>query len=58
MTPDIIYCYEDQDLADAAEIMELNQVRRLVVLDGNRRLAGIVSLGDLAVKGDDEGISN
>lgn len=57
MTPDIIYCFDDQDLSDAAEIMEVSQVRRLVVLDGNRRLAGIVSLGDLAVKGNNDSLT-
>lgn len=57
MTPDIIYCFDDQDLSDAAEIMEVSQVRRLVVLDGDRRLVGIVSLADLAVKGNNDALT-
>jgi CBS domain-containing protein len=57
MTPDVIYCFEDQSVAEAARLMEQKQVRRLVVLNRDKRLVGIVSLGDLAVKADDEGLS-
>jgi CBS domain-containing protein len=49
MTPGIIYCYEDQEVQEAAELMEKHQVRRLVVLNRDKRLVGIISLGDLAV---------
>jgi CBS domain-containing protein len=54
MTPNIIYCYEDQDISDAAHMMEQNQIRRLVVLNRDKRLVGILSLGDLAVDSGDE----
>jgi CBS domain-containing protein len=54
MTPGIICCFEDQDVSEAAHRMEVNQVRRLAVLDHDKRLVGIVSLGDLAVKTRDE----
>jgi len=54
MTPKIIYCFEDQDISDAAHMMEQNQVRRLVVLNYDKRLVGILSLGDLAVDTGDE----
>ena len=55
MTPDIVYCFEDQDVTEAARIMEDKQIRRLVVLNRDKRLVGIVSLGDLAVRtGDDQ----
>jgi CBS domain-containing protein len=54
MSPGIIYCFEDQDVSDAAHMMEQNQIRRLVVLNRDKRLVGIVSLGDLAVDGGDE----
>jgi len=50
MTPEVVYCFEDDDVADAARKMEDKQIRRLVVLDRNKRLVGIVSLGDLAVE--------
>jgi CBS domain-containing protein len=49
MTPNIIYVFEDQDITEAARLMKENQVRRLPVLDSDKRLVGIVSLGDLAV---------
>ena len=45
---DIIYCYEDDDVDSAADLMEANQVRRLVVLNRDKRMVGIVSLGDIA----------
>ncbi len=54
MTPEVFYCYEDQDVEVAAYLMEENHVRRLVVLNRDRRLVGIVSLGDLAVATGDE----
>jgi CBS domain-containing protein len=49
MTPDVTYCFEDDDIRDAARKMEEKQIRRLVVLNREKRLVGIVSLGDLAV---------
>jgi CBS domain-containing protein len=54
MTPNIIYCFEDQDVEEAAQLMKENQIRRLVVLNQDKRLVGIVSLADLAVDGHDE----
>jgi CBS domain-containing protein len=49
MTSPAIYCFEDQDVSEAAKIMEENQIRRLVILDReNKRLVGVISLGDLA----------
>ena len=53
MTPDIVYCFENQTAADAERIMGEKQIRRLPVLDRDKRLAGIVSLGDLATKTDE-----
>jgi len=50
MTPRVFYCYEDQDITEAAEIMKRKQVRRLPVLDRQEHLTGILSLGDLAVE--------
>jgi CBS domain-containing protein len=54
MTPGVVSCFEDQDVQEAARLMQEHQVRRLVVLNRDRRLAGIVSLGDLAVETGDE----
>jgi len=50
MSEKIIYCFEDQDVEEAARIMQERQVRRLVVLNRDKRLVGIVSLGDLATE--------
>lgn len=49
MTPGIVYCFEDDDIGRAARLMEERQIRRLIVLNRDKRLVGIVSLGDLAV---------
>lgn len=54
MTPEILFCRDDQEASEAAEMMEGQKVRRLVVINRDKRLAGIVSIGDLAVKTDDE----
>src|SRR5205814_10585128 len=54
MTPEIFYCFEDQLVGEAAHLMEEQQVRRLVILNRDKRLVGIVSLGDLAVETGDE----
>jgi CBS domain-containing protein len=48
MTPEVIYCFEDQTVEEAAKAMEEHQIRRLIVLNRDKRLVGIVSLGDLA----------
>jgi len=57
MTPDIVYGREDQDVGDAARIMEQQQIRRLVVLGDNKELVGIVSLGDLATDSGDRALA-
>jgi CBS domain-containing protein len=49
MTRDVVYCFEDDDARDAAAKMEQHQLRRLIVLNRDKRLVGMVSLGDLAV---------
>ena len=52
MTPDVTFCFEDDDLDSAVKLMEEKRIRRLPVLNADHRLVGIVSLGDLAVSGD------
>ncbi len=54
MSKDLVYCFEDQDVRDAARIMEDKQIRRVPVLNREHRLVGIVSLGDLATTGRDD----
>ena len=53
MTPSVVYCFEDDDVEHAAAIMAGHQIRRLPVLDKNRKLVGIVSMGDIAVHAQD-----
>ena len=50
MTAEVKYCYEDQELDEVSAIMGDIQVRRLPVLNREKRLVGILSLGDLALK--------
>ena len=49
MTPDVVYGFDDQEVQDAARVMEQYQIRRLPVLNRNKQLVGMVALGDLAV---------
>src|SRR5262249_58175531 len=49
MTPTIIYCFEDQDVEEAAQLMEQNQIRRLAGLDREKSVVGIVSRGGCGV---------
>jgi len=58
MTPQVDYCFEDNDVADAAELMRQKQVRRLPVLNHAKRLVGMVALGDLAVEGGAEPLAS
>ena len=59
MTEDVVYCYEDQDVSFAADLMAEKQIRRLVVLNRKKKLTGIVSLGDICIKcGDSEMAGN
>ena len=53
MTPGVDFVFEDQDVQEAARIMRDRQIRRLPVLSRGKELVGIVSLGDLAIGGDD-----
>jgi predicted transcriptional regulator len=50
MTPDAVTCFEDQDVADAARLMQEKQIRRVLVLNRDDRLVGVVSLADLAAE--------
>ena len=53
MTPEVSYCFEDDDVEKAAHLMSQKQIRRLPILSKSKKLVGIVSLGDLAVHGMD-----
>jgi len=50
MSAGVTFAYEDNSVEEAVVLMSEHQVRRLPVLDRNKRLVGIVALGDLAVE--------
>jgi CBS domain-containing protein len=52
MTSEVKYCFEDEDIGHVAKNMAEIKVQRLPVMDRNKRLVGIVSLGDIAIQGD------
>jgi CBS domain-containing protein len=49
MTSNVVYAFEDQDVSEASKIMEEKQIRRLPILNRDRRLVGVLSLGDIAL---------
>ncbi len=55
MSEDVIWCSEDDGTQDVLERMGERQIRRIPVVDANRNLVGIVSLGDLAIE-DEENV--
>ena len=55
MTREVKYCFEDEDAGHLAENMADLQVRRLPVMNRDKRLVGIISLSDLARKEPDMG---
>jgi CBS domain-containing protein len=48
MTPQVVWCFEDQDTLEAARIMEDKAIRRLMVVDRDERLVGILTVDDIA----------
>jgi CBS domain-containing protein len=51
MTQEVMYCFEDEDVTHVAGNLAELQIRRLPVMNREKRLVGIVSLGDLATAG-------
>ena len=51
MSPGSVFVYEDQDVDEVVHILEKHQIRRAPVITRERRLVGIISLGDIAVDG-------
>ena len=50
MTPEVFYCLENDDLSEAAKIMEEESIHRLLVLNNEGDPTGFVSLADFSVK--------
>jgi CBS domain-containing protein len=48
MTKGVIYCHDNEDVGEAARTMETKQIRRLPVIDANKRMVGMISLGDVS----------
>jgi CBS domain-containing protein len=48
MSEEVLYCFDDQDLEEVAQNMSQMKVRRMPVVNREKRLVGIISLGDLA----------
>jgi CBS domain-containing protein len=49
-----LWCFENQPIDDVMAYMRKSQVRRVPVIDADNHLVGMVSLGDLAVKSDEQ----
>ena len=52
MSPNVMYCFDDEELEDAAHNMGDIKVRRLPVLNRDKRLVGIISVSDLTRRED------
>ena len=50
MSAGIVYCTENEDIEDSLRIMENNQIRRLPVLNEEKRMVGMLGLGDISHK--------
>jgi CBS domain-containing protein len=48
MTRDLHYCFDDEDVEEVSERMAEHKVRRLPVLNRDKRMVGIISLGDVS----------
>ena len=53
MSPEVVCCFEDQELAEATKVMEEKKIRRLPIVDREMRPVGMLSLGDVAKRGKD-----
>lgn len=48
MTKDIVYCRTNESIEDAIHLMETKQIRRLPVINEDKRMVGMLSLGDVS----------
>lgn len=55
MTHEVLYCFDDEDVSDVCDNLADVQVRRLPVVNRDKRLVGIVSLADIATTGETDG---
>lgn len=52
MSKEVLYCYEDDDVDEVSDEMAELQIRRMPVLNREKRLVGVISLGDIAQAAD------
>ena len=57
MSRNIVFIYDDQDELEAARLMQVKQIRRLAVLNRNKRLVGVLSLSDLSMRVKDHALA-
>lgn len=48
MSEGVVYCIDTEELGDALRIMEQKQIRRMPVINAQKRMVGMLSLGDVA----------
>jgi len=48
MTPNVFYCFVDQDVEEVGRYMQEHEVRRVLIFDRGQNLVGVVSLGDIS----------
>jgi CBS domain-containing protein len=48
MTPEALWCYEDESITEASRIMEKHHVRRLIIKNRQHKLSGVLTITDLA----------
>jgi CBS domain-containing protein len=48
MTPDVVSCRPDDDVTRAEQLMRLNQVSRILCMDDDGQIAGVISLADIS----------
>src|SRR5207244_1621450 len=48
ITPEVFFCYDDENIDDVAHYMQQKEVRRMLILSRQKQLVGVVSLGDIA----------
>jgi predicted transcriptional regulator len=58
MSKGIVYCRDSDDLEDALKVMRSKQLRRLPVIDANKRMVGILALGDISRTANSKAISD
>jgi CBS domain-containing protein len=54
MTTDVFWCYEDQTSDEVAGYMAEKEIRRVLILNRDKRLVGVISIGDLAKGGEEQ----